>query len=65
MSIWVRSISAKKASGRSEQVLSRLRSVPNLHGHEELLGELARASVYDESESGKGSKILPIACFTL
>lgn len=31
-----------KASGWSEQVVSRLRNVSSLHGREELLGELAR-----------------------
>ena len=31
-----------KASGWSEQVISRLRSVSSLHGREELLAELAR-----------------------
>jgi len=31
-----------KASGWSEQVVSRLRSVSSLHGREKLLGQLAR-----------------------
>jgi len=31
-----------KASGWSEQVVSRLRSVSSLHGREELVGELKR-----------------------